>query len=144
MRMASVSQRRYEQRFDSVQSIFSLLERDVHLGFEDFIGYFYPVGHPVGFRDLFAESSFRIVKRRQTMHKSHVRIAGRFHQFHVHLVWLEQLNPFLPDFLCFTHGYPNVGVNEIHPLHGDCGIIDDGQLPAVLGLKLARDLLILI
>src|SRR4029077_4107214 len=89
MRMASISQRRYEQRFDGVQSIFSLFERDVHLGFEDFIGYFDPVGHSISFRDLFAESSFRIVKRRQAMHKPHVRSAARFQQFHVYLVWLE-------------------------------------------------------
>src|SRR4029078_5435966 len=144
MRMASVSQRRYQQRFDGVQSVLSLFERDVHLGFEDFICYLYSIGHPVGFCDLFAEGSFGVLKRWQAMHETNLWIATSLHQLHVRLVRCEQIDSLFPDFLWLAHRYPDVSVNEVDALHGGFLVIGDRQLPPVLGLKRTRDLLILI
>ena len=78
MRMASVPERRDENRLDGMHSVLRLLEGDVHLGFEHLLGHFHAPSRPNCSCDVPADLGLQIVERRQAMHEFDTRVAGAF------------------------------------------------------------------
>ena len=50
------------------------------------------------------------------MFEDNVRVFSSLHNVHRYLVRLQQLDPLFPHVVGFTHGYPNVSVDNVHAL----------------------------
>ena len=68
--------------------------------------------------------------RRQAVHELALRIAGALHQLGVYLIRHEHVNALFPNGIRFTHGHPNVSIEEVAALHAGIHVVGDGDAGA--------------
>src|SRR5471032_200141 len=114
---SSLGQRSDENSLDRVEAVFCLLENNRRVRLEYVVCHFHAIEQAIFIADLLADLRLGVVKRGQAMHELHARIAAGREQGRIHLEGQQLLDPFAPFFKRLTHRYPDVGINEIDPLH---------------------------
>ena len=72
---------------------------------------------------------------RQAVHKDSL-FSCIVHNVPIHLVWHQYFNPFRPGFIRFSHGYPNIGVDDVSALRALHSILFQSNAAASLGCDL--------
>ena len=114
-----------------MDAVFGFAENQRVLAFKDFLAHFADV------RELLGQLGFGIMKGGQAMQEGAFLIPGLVKHCPVDLIAFQQFDPF-GDLFLFTHGSPDIGINNIGILDAAADIIGNGDfgLP-LLGEALA-------